>query len=56
MVGYAYINPLTGLTPSHGTLSYHVMAGYAYINPLAGLRVWVWGMGILRLWVVNGGK
>ncbi len=37
MVGYAYINPLTGLPPSHGTLSPHVMGGYAYINPLTGL-------------------
>ncbi len=37
MAGYAYINPLAGLNPHHGTSSYHVMAGYAYINPLAGL-------------------
>ncbi len=37
MAGYAYINPLAGLTLTHPSQSYHVMAGYAYINPLAGL-------------------
>ncbi len=35
MVGYAYINPLAGLSLYPTIASYHAMAGYAYINPLA---------------------
>ncbi len=38
MVGYAYINPLAGLSlPFPLSLSPYVIGGYAYINPLAGL-------------------
>ncbi len=37
MAGYAYINPLAGLTPAHPHPAHHGMVGYAYINPLAGL-------------------
>ncbi len=40
VAGYAYINPLTGLSFSYGMRSYHIMAGYAYINPLTGLTPW----------------
>ncbi len=38
MAGYAYINPLAGLSSTHIlSLSPYVIGGYAYINPLAGL-------------------
>ncbi len=37
MAGYAYINPLAGLSHSARYASHHSMVGYAYVNLLAGL-------------------